>query len=215
MERGRAGTAYLALPAGDTGPGVLVLHGWWGLTPFFRDVCDRLAAAGFVALAPDFFAGETADTAEDAESLLAAASPDQLAHLSRSSLVTLRDVPGTPDGPVGVLGFSMGASMALWLAARVPEEVAATAVFYGVQDIDMADATCAFLGHFAEDDPLVPDDDLTLLEADLHLLGRSTEFHRYPGTEHWFFEQDQPQFDEAAADLAWDRTLDFFRRTLN
>jgi carboxymethylenebutenolidase len=214
MDRGRAGTAYLALPDGADGPGILVLHGWWGLTPFFKDVCDRLASEGFVALAPDLFGGETAATPDEAEALLAAASPDALAHLSRSSLVTLRDAPTTPDAPVGVVGFSMGASMALWLAARVPEEIAGTAVFYGVQDIDMAESTCAFLGHFAEDDPLVPDDDLTLLEADLHLLGRATEFHHYPGTGHWFFERDRPQYDEAAATLAWDRTIDFFRRTL-
>lgn len=215
MDRGRAGTGYLALPAGDAGPGILVLHGWWGLTPFFRGVCDRLAGAGFVALAPDLFAGATADDEAGAQALLADASPDELAHLSRASLVTLRDVPGTPDGPVGILGFSMGASMALWLAARVPAEVAATTVFYGVQDIDMAEATCAFQGHFAEDDHLVADDDLTLLEADLHLLGRTTEFHRYPGTGHWFFEPDRPEYDEEAATLAWDRTLEFFRRHLD
>jgi carboxymethylenebutenolidase len=214
MDQRRAGTGYLALPDGGTGPGVLVLHAWWGLTPFFQSVCDRLAAEGFVALAPDLFAGQLAESVAEAEALLAEAPPDDLAHLSRSSLQTLRDLPATPDAPVGVLGFSMGASLALWLSARAPETVGATAVFYGAQDIDFVGATSAYLGHFADVDPYVDDDDLTLLEADLHLLGLAPVFHRYPGTGHWFFEEDRPAFDAGAAALAWTRTIEFFRATL-
>ena len=113
-----------------------------------------------------------------------------------------------------MLGWSMGASMALWLAARVPDAIAATAVFYGGQDIDMIDARSAFLGHYAEDDPYVDEDGLVLLESELHLDGLDVEFHRYPGTRHWFAEPDRPEHDEAAAALAWDRTLAFFRRHL-
>ena len=210
MDEQRAGTAYLALPDGDQGPGILVLHAWWGLTPFIREVCDWLAAAGYVALAPDLYGGQVADTVDEAEALLATASPDELAHLTRSSLHTLRDLPATPDGPVGVLGFSMGASLGLWLSARVPGSVAATAVFYGAQDIDMDGATSAYLGHFAETDPYVDEDSLVLLEADLHLLGLDPTFHRYPGTRHWFFEEDRPEHDPGAAELAWERTLAFF-----
>ena len=104
----------------------------------------------------------------------------------------------------------MGASMALWLAARVPDDVAATAVYYGGQDIDMEDARCAFLGHYAETDPYVDEDGLVLLESELHLDGLEVEFHRYPGTRHWFAEPDRPEHDHHAAALAWDRTLDFF-----
>jgi carboxymethylenebutenolidase len=120
----------------------------------------------------------------------------------------------TPDGPVGLLGWSMGASMALWLAARVPDDVAATTVYYGGQDIDMEDARCAFLGHYAETDPYVDDDALVLLESELHLDGLEVEFHRYPGTSHWFAEPDRPEHDHQAAALAWDRTLDFFESYL-
>jgi carboxymethylenebutenolidase len=108
----------------------------------------------------------------------------------------------------------MGASLALWLAARVPAGVAATAVYYGCQDIDMADARSAFLGHFAEVDPYVDEDGLVLLESELHLDGHDVEFHRYPGTRHWFAEPDRPEHDPAAAALAWDRTLTFFRARL-
>jgi carboxymethylenebutenolidase len=212
----RAGTGYLAVPESGNGPGILVLHGWWGLNDFFKGLCDRLAAERFVALAPDLLGGLVATTVEDAEKQLAEANADELAHLTRSSLKTLRDMPLTPDAPVGVLGFSMGASMALWLSARVPESVAATTVFYGGQDIDFADARSAYLGHFAERDadPYVDEDGLALLEAELNLDGHETTFHRYPGTSHWFFEADRPEHDAAAAELAWQRTVEFFHRHL-
>lgn len=215
MDPDRAGTGYLAIPESGDGPGVLVLHAWWGLTDGVKGVCDRLAAEGFVALAPDLFNGRTATTAEEAERDLAAADANVLAHLTRSSLKTLRQLPITPDAPVGVVGFSMGASMGLWLSARVPEWVAATTVFYGAQDIDFSTATSAYLGHFAEDDPYVEEDSLALLEAELRLDELEVTFHRYPGTHHWFFESDRPEFDLDAATLAWERTVAFLRQHLS
>ncbi|MFL6205297.1 MAG: dienelactone hydrolase family protein [Acidimicrobiales bacterium] len=214
MDSKYAGTGYLALPAGGSGPGILVLHAWWGLTGHVRDVCDRLAAEGYVALAPELLEGGVATEIHEAEKRLKEADPNELAHLTRSSLATLRAMGQTPDGPVGLLGWSMGASMALWLAARVPDDVAATAVYYGGQDIDMEDARCAFLGHYAERDPYVDEDGLVLLESELHLDGLEVEFHRYPGTSHWFAEPDRPEHDEQAAAVAWDRTLDFFESYL-
>lgn len=215
MAPSSAGTGYVTLPDSGQGPGVLVLHSWWGLTPFFRQVCDRLAEAGFVALAPDLFAGRTAADPAEGQALLAESDMDVMAHLVLSSLFTLRGMPATPEAPVGTLGFSMGASWALWLAGRVPDLVAATVVFYGSQSIDMTPATSAFLGHLADDDPYVDDDERTLLEADLHVLDKDVEFHHYPGTGHWFFESDRPAYDEAAATLAWDRTIAFLRARLD
>jgi carboxymethylenebutenolidase len=209
-----AGTGYVIVPEGGSGPGILVLHAWWGLTPFFKGVCDRLADNGFVALAPDLYGGKTTSDPDEAKALLAEADMDATLALVRSSVFALRAMPATPDAAVGALGFSMGASWALWLASRVPEMVDATAVFYGTQSIDMAPACSAFLGHFAETDPWVEEDELTLLEADLHVLDKDVTFHRYPGTGHWFFEADQPAYAEAAAQLAWDRTLAFFRQHL-
>jgi carboxymethylenebutenolidase len=212
----RAGSGYLVLPEGHaSGPGVLVLHAWWGLTPFFKSVCDRLADQGFVALAPDLYEGRTTGDPDEARALLAEADMDTMVQLVRSSLFTLRSLPATPDTPVGVLGFSMGASWALWLASRIPDLVGATVVFYGSQNIDMAPAQGAFLGHFAESDEHVDDEELTLLEAELRLLDKDVNFHRYPGTGHWFFEADQPTYDEVAATLAWDRTVAFLHQHLD
>lgn len=214
MDERKAGTGYLAVPDRGTGPGVLVLHSWWGLTPFFTSLCDRLAEEGFVALAPDLFDGETADAVDDAQALLGAADPNVLAHVTRSSLDHLRAMPLTPDAPVGVVGFAMGGSLALWLSVRVPHEVAATTTFYGCQSIDFVEATSRYLGHFAEHDPYLPDDDLVVLEASLIMEGFEPELYHYEGTGPWFFEDDRPEHDPAAAALAWERTLEFLRRTL-
>ncbi|MGE3622046.1 MAG: dienelactone hydrolase family protein [Acidimicrobiia bacterium] len=214
MDRDRAGTGYLALPEAGHGPGELVLHTWWGLTSAYTEICDRLAEDGFVALAPDLFAGEVLDDVVAAQTRLAEASADEIAHLTRSSLQTLRTLDRTPDGPVGVMGYSLGASMALWLAARVPAAVAATIAFYGSQDIDFSEATCAFQAHFADDDPFVSQDQRVLLEADLRLLDKQVEAFDYPGTTHWFAEPDRPEFDPAASELAWERAVSFLRDRL-
>lgn len=214
---GSAGQAYVVAPDAGTGPGVLVLHAWWGLTPFFHTVCDRLADAGFVALAPDLHGGgQTAETPDEAEALLASTDPNRTANLVVSSLSALRAMPATPDGRVGILGYSMGASWALWAATRFPDDVAAVTAYYGGQDIDFSPARAAFQGHFAEIDEFESDDDVTYLEAQLKLCGHEVEFHRYPGTGHWFAEADRAAAHVPAADdLAWERTLAFLHRHLD
>ena len=214
---GSAGTGYVIVPESGHGPGVLVLHAWWGLTPFFRSVCDRLADEGFVALAPDLHGDDrTADTPDEAEALLASTDTNRTAALIASSLSALRGMPATPDGPVGILGFSMGASWGLWAATRYPDDVAAVSVFYGSQDIDFAPARARFQGHFAEHDEFVSEDERIYLEAQLRLAGHDTDFHLYPGTGHWFAEDDRAAaHDRAAAQLAWDRTIAFLHQQLD
>ena len=212
-----AGSGYVVAPDSGIGPGVLVLHAWWGLTPFFRAVADRLADAGFVALAPDLHGdARTADTPDEAEALLASTDTNRTASLVVSSLSALRSMPATPDGPVGVLGFSMGASWALWAATRFPDDVAVVSTFYGSQDIDFDPARAAFQGHFAEHDEFVSDDERRYLEAQLRLAGHQVEFHDYPGTGHWFMESDRPAaYVAAPAEEAWDRTITFLHRHLD
>lgn len=214
---GPAGSGYAVVPDSGSGPGVLVLHAWWGLTPFFRTVCDRLADAGFVALAPDLHgAGQSADRPEEAEALLASTDPNRTANLVVASLSALRSMPATPAGRVGVLGYSMGASWGLWSAARFPDDVAAVSSFYGSQDVDFSGARAAFQGHFAEFDELTSDDDVSYLEAQLRLDDHPVDFHRYPGTGHWFAEEDRAAaYVPDAASLAWTRTVDFFHQHLD
>ena len=210
---GRAGGAYLVRPDAGNGPGVLVLSSWWGLNRFVKDLCERLADQGFTAMAPDLMGGVVADIAAEAEVELAESDPNATAGLLLSSVVALRSQSHDPDAPVSVIGFSMGASWAMWLATRQPDSIRRVVIYYGTQNIDFADLEAPVLGHFAEHDSLVSEDEVFEMQAHLLLDDHDVEFHRYPGTQHWFAEENQPDFyDAEAADLAWLRTLEFLRR---
>lgn len=202
--------AYLVVPDEGPGPGVLVLHSWWGLTPAVKDLVERFADAGFTALAPDLLDGVVPTDADEARAALVESDPNVTASLVMSSLVALRAHSDDPEGPAAVVGFSMGASWALWLATRQPDSVRAVVAYYGAQNIDFTALRAPVLGHFAEDDPLVAEDELVEMHAHLLLLDKDVVVHRYPGTGHWFAEPDAPDhFDEAAAEQAWERTLEF------
>jgi len=206
----RAGSAYLVVPEDGPGHGVLVLHSWWGLDASTKSVVERLADCGYTALAPDLLGGLHPADADDARDALAATDPNATAALILSSVVALRAHSAEPTAPVAVMGFSMGASWALWLGTRQPDSVDAVVAYYGAQDIDFDSLRAPVLGHFAEDDPLVSDDELVEMQAHLLLLDKHVEFHRYDGTGHWFAE-DTPAGppDVEAAELAWNRTVDF------
>src|SRR5687768_7284836 len=129
--------AYLAMPESGAGAGVLVLHAWWGLTSVFTDVCDRLAAAGFVALAPGLFHdGATAVTIAEAETLVEAhdRAPAEAEAVVQSAAEQLRGLPAVTGAQIGVIGFSLGAYWALHLSQVRPDSVGAVVVFYGTDD---------------------------------------------------------------------------------
>ncbi|MFN8051633.1 MAG: dienelactone hydrolase family protein [Acidimicrobiales bacterium] len=211
-----AGQAYLVRPGDDgegTGPGVLVLHSWWGLTPGIKDFCNRLCDEGFVVLAPDLLDGKLPETAAEAEVELSESDPNATAALIISSTVALRSACEDPSGPVAVVGFSMGASWALWAATRQPDSFSKVVAYYGSQTIDFSDLRAQVQGHFPEHDALVSPDDIVLLEADLFELGHEPEMWHYEGVHHWFAEPGVEGFhDEPAAALAWERTVEFLTR---
>lgn len=210
-----SGTGYLIAPQGDEGPGILVLGSWYGLNDAVRGICDALADAGYVALAPDLVGqGRTTDDPTQAREWLAERDMDTVADLVRSSALLLRDSTVTPDAPIGVLGLQMGASWALWLASRFSELVDAVSFYYGTQDVDHLDLDAAVQGHFAQFDDLVDDDTKTLLSAALHLECEHVEAFDYPGT-HSGFAEAGPTHDPAAATLAWERTLAWFATHLD
>ena len=208
---------FLAVPPGGTGPGVLVLHAWWGLNDFFRDFCNRLALAGFVALAPDMFSGKVVRTIDEANQHLS-----QFNEVEEVPPIILKAVDDLGKNPVvtgnrlAVVGFSMGAYWALWLAAQKPKRIGAVTIFYGTNggDGDFQQSKAAFLGHFAENDEFEPQSNVDNLEETLRRAGRPVTFYRYPGAGHWFFEQDVSQaYNPAAARLAWERTLAFLKQS--
>ena len=200
-------------PGGGGGPGVLVLHSWWGLNDWTRDFCRRLAERGFTVVCPDLLDGATPSNEEEAQQALAERSPDELSGLVMSSARTLRAVAKDPNAKIGVIGFSMGASMSLWLAARIPGEVAASVVFYGSQSIDFDEATAAFQGHFGDDDHMLSEEDRVVTESFIRLGDNTTDFHVYPGAKHWFMEEGD-NFNPEAAELAFTRTVEFLSEHL-
>jgi carboxymethylenebutenolidase len=211
----RAGEAFFVEPPGDVhGPGVLVLHSWWGLNAWVRDFCRRLSSEGYTVLAPDLFDGVQPVTESEGEAVLGGVDPDELSGLVMSSAHTLRVLTGRPERPIATIGFSMGASLALWVTARLGTVINAAVAFYGTQAVDFDDANAAFLGHYAENDHIVSDDDRVATESFIRLGGQDTEFHVYPGTRHWFFEEGE-HHDPEAAELAWTRTTEFLARQVD
>ncbi|MFN7148420.1 MAG: dienelactone hydrolase family protein [Microthrixaceae bacterium] len=204
-----SGAAYLVQPDDGPGPGVLVLHSWWGLTRSVKDVVEALADAGYTAMAPDLCGGVVPADGDEARQLLAESDPNVVARLVLDSIVALRAHSAVPEAPIAVLGYSMGASWALWVATRQPDSVRAVVAYYGAQNIDFDTLVAPVLGHFAETDPLVSDDELVEMQARLLLSDKHVELHRYEGTGHWFAEPGVMNHDPAATELAWSRTIDF------
>ncbi|MCC6615993.1 MAG: dienelactone hydrolase family protein [Anaerolineae bacterium] len=207
---------YLALPATGTGSPVLVLHPWWGLNDTIKGVCARLAEAGFVTFAPDLYEGKVTDQIDEAEKLVTELSSklDQTRIQLAEALAFLKARAGAGDTGIAVVGFSMGAYYALDLSVNQPTDIRAVVLFYGTGPADFSQSKAAFLGHFAEQDPFEPQASVDELEGELKSAGRPVTFYTYPGTGHWFFEPDRADaYDEAAASLAWERTLTFLEQS--
>jgi len=206
---------FLATPPSGTGPGVLVLHAWWGLNDTIKAFCTRLASSGFVVFAPDLYHGKVADNVTDAEAFGNALDTDHLrakAEIAEAARFLIERV-GSADRGVSVTGFSMGAYYALYLADTDPA-IRSVVLFYGTGGGDFGHSNAEYLGHFAEKDQFESPANVHELEETLRRAGRTVTFYTYPGTGHWFFEPDVTQaYNEAAASLAWDRTLDFLKRS--
>jgi len=207
---GKPVNAYLAAPTAG-GPGVLVLHAWWGLKPFFKQLCDRLAEQGFVALAPDLREGQIAETIEAAKELMQKSDGEFVGDIvmaAKDHLLTLT------KNKIGVMGFSMGAAWSLVVAAHDPDNIAATVLFYGAEGVDFGKVKSKVIGHFSESDEWEPIDGVRALEADMKAAQVDATLHFYPNVDHWFVESDRPEYDASAASLAWERTFDFLKKNL-
>ena len=211
--KGKDFQAYLAEPE-NGGPGVLLLHAWWGLKPFFKQVCDRLAEQGFVVLAPDLREGQIARTVEEAEDLMQKSDSQRSGEVVMAAKDYLLSLPQRKGEQIGVIGFSMGAQWALVVAAQEAEQVGATALFYGSGDVDFAAVKSKIMGHFSDVDEWEPYDYTQSVEQKMKAAGLDVQFHTYPGKQHWFVEEDRPEYDAAAAKLAWDRTIEFLKAAL-
>jgi len=211
---GRSGRGYLATPEKPRG-GVLVLHAWWGLNDFFKSFADKLASQGFVALAPNLYDGPVAKSVEEAKELHSKVENERIKHIILGATDYLRTDSSITGRKIGVIGFSMGAAWSLSLSTLKPETVGAVIVYYGSWPIDFSKAQASFLGHFSPDDEWEPVADVRATEEKIRGAGREVTFHFYPGTKHWFIEENRPvEYNRAASDLAWKRTLEFLNSKL-
>ena len=214
---GSTDTGYLAVPETGSGPGVVVIQEWWGLVPHIRDVCDRFAAAGFTALAPDLYHGVVTREPDDAAKAMMGMEISKVAKDMSGAVDEL--VRRSGRAKVGVVGFCMGGGLALVLASQRPDAVAAVAPFYGVVPWaeaapDYAQISGAVQGHYAEKDHSAPPEVVRELEEKLRSLGKEAEFFIYPGTDHAFFNDTRPVYDAEASRQAWDRLIPFFTESL-
>ena len=179
-------TGYLAIPASGKGPGVIVIQEWWGLVPHIKDVCDRFAGEGYVALAPDLYHGESTKSPDEAGKLMMALRIDEAEKDLRGAIQYLLNHEATTGDKVGTIGFCMGGALSLYAASKNPQ-VGACLVFYGIHPNvkpDLPNLQAPVLGIYAEEDAYVPPAAVHELEAKLKELGKRAEIDIYPGVDH-------------------------------
>jgi carboxymethylenebutenolidase len=212
-------TGYMARPtdATDSMPGLIVIHEWWGLNDNIKMMTDRLAGEGYVALAVDLFNGSVAETREEAlvQVQTAAEQTEQLQENVRQAYQYLVDQGVTR---VGSIGWCFGGSWSLQTALVLPDELDAAVIYYGGQLVtDLAvlePLEMPILGIFGgiDDNPSV--ETVRLFETALTALDKSVEIHVYEGADHAFANPSGTRYNEAAAEAAWQETLDFLNEYL-
>ena len=165
------GTApgYLRAPEEGKGPGVIVFQEWWGVDDHIRDVCDRFAAEGFVALAPDHFRGETTEQPDEAEQKMMALSMEQAEKDMRAAVDFLLGHDQQQGHKVGSVGFCLGGGLSVWAAAKNPSIGAAVSYYYVMPHgrPDFSSIRCPVLGHFGTDDEMNSPEDVQALEREM------------------------------------------------
>lgn len=208
---------YLAVPRSGSGPGVLVIQEWWGLVDHIKDVCDRFAAEGFVALAPDLYHGVATKSPDEAGKLFMALNIAKAGADLRGAADALLARPEVAPRKVAALGFCMGGQLALYAGAEFPDRIAAVVDFYGIHPsvrIDAGRLRLPVQAHFGERDNSVKESDARALIQKVQAAGGSIEAFFYPA-DHAFFNDSRPTvFDRESARLAWERVLDFLRKHL-
>ncbi|WP_334141293.1 dienelactone hydrolase family protein [Rhabdothermincola sp.] len=217
---GHTCSGYLAVPASGSGPGVIVIQEWWGLVPHIKEVCDRFAAEGFVALAPDLYHGRQTTEPDEAGKLMMALNLEQAGRDLSGAIDHLRSLEAVTSDGVGVVGFCMGGGLAMLVGTMRPDAVVAIAPFYGVipweaVEPDWSKLTAKVRGHFASEDGFFPPDKVKALEEQLTALGKDVELVVHPGVDHAFFNDTRPEVHHPeTAEKAWRETISFFRETV-
>lgn len=212
---GKMATGYLATP-GSPGPGVIVVQEWWGLVDHIKDVAERYAREGFVALAPDLYHGKTTTEPDEATKMMMDLKIQEAGKDMSGAVDFLLAHETVEPKKVGSVGFCMGGALSLVLGALRP--VDAVVSYYGIpaqSQPDYSKIRGAVLMHVAEHDDWVTQDAAGGLAQHLQELGKPVEMHVYPGTEHAFFNDTRTEvYNKEAAEESWRRTNEFFKQYL-
>ncbi len=209
---GTSAPGYLAMPASGSGPGLVVIQEWWGLNDHIKDVADRFAAEGFVALAPDLYHGDVTEEPDEAGKVMMALDLGKAARDLSGAVDLVRERSGAEK--IGVTGFCMGGGLTLTLACQRPDAVAVAVPWYGVipwpdAQPDWSNLAGTIVAHIAENDGFFGPEAAADLATTLEGLGKDATFHVYANAEHAFFNDTRPEvYDAAHSALAWQRTLD-------
>jgi carboxymethylenebutenolidase len=213
---GRMAAGYLASPS-RPGPGLIVIQEWWGLVDHIKDLVNRFAAEGFVALAPDLFHGDMTKSPDEAGKLLMALNIDETGKDLRGAARHLLSLPDVQPKKVGALGFCMGGQLALYAAAEFPDDISAAVDFYGIHPkvlISPEKLSVPILAHFAKRDKSVPEAQAREFVTRLRSAGKAVDDYYYDA-DHAFFNDTRPEvYNPEAANLAWTRSLTFLRKQL-
>jgi carboxymethylenebutenolidase len=219
---GNGGTTqgYLAIPDSGSGPGVIVVQEWWGLVGHIKDVVDRFAAEGFVALAPDFYHGASTTEPDEAIRLLMGLAMDRAAQDIAGAAAYLSDLEAVQSPAIGAVGFCMGGSLALW-SGCVAENIQVTVGFYPAVPWERMNpvwpnyAGKAAQIHCSEQDGTSAAAGIQAAVTAIDEAGGDVETFDYPGTQHAFFNDERPEvYAPDAAAQAWTQTVDFLHERL-
>ena len=210
---GKSVNGYYTEPvSGLKAPGIVVIQEWWGLNDQIKAAADRFATAGYRALVPDLYRGKVTVEAEEAQHLMSSVNfGDAAGQDIRGAVQYLNQ----DSAKVGITGFCMGGALTLLAAVNVPEASAA-ATWYGfppLEYIDPAKIKMPLLGHFALHDTFFPISSVDELEKKLKAGGVKFDFRRYKAG-HAFAHEGGANYNPEIAELAWERTLEFFGSTL-
>lgn len=219
---GGKAAGYLALPESGSGPGVIVVQEWWGLDSGIREMTDRLAAEGFVALAPDLYHGQLAGHTEmdRAAELMQALPADRAARDMSGAVDYLVGLDATTGDGIGVMGFCMGGMLTFFLAANRPDRVKAAVPFYGYpqgdDQPDYSKITAAIQGHMAENDDFFGPDGARALEQQLRDMGKDVTLIVHAGAGHAFMAPHNAlgTLDEELAARVWPQAVAFLHEHL-
>lgn len=217
--RANGGTAegYLAIPENGKGIGVIVLQEWWGLVPHIKDVADRFANEGFVALAPDLYDGQIGKSPDEAGKLMMALNIGETEKKLRGAVEYLLNHESVKGEKVGTVGFCMGGMLSLFAATK-NENVGAGVVFYGIHPavkLELENLQAPVLGLYAENDEFVPPSAVKELAEKFEANGKSFEYKIYENADHAFFNDTRKEvYKKDYAEDAWQKVLKFYRENL-